>query len=124
MVLQQKPHARFKRTRDDLAVVAKISLIEALTGNLLLSVRICNVCAKDVSGITVFIKHLDDRWVKVKSEPCLVYNTQSMLAVSGEVSGTFNELQVGAHRGTYYLLGYAKKRLPIAAWNAIRASRN
>lgn len=33
MVLQQKPHARFKRTRDDLAVVAKISLLEALTGN-------------------------------------------------------------------------------------------
>ncbi|XXQ30826.1 J domain-containing protein [Plasmodiophora brassicae] len=66
VVLQQKPHARFKRTRDDLAVVAKISLLEALT------------------GITVFIKHLDDRWVKVKGEPCLVYNTQSMLAVSGE----------------------------------------
>jgi len=51
LILQQKEHARFKRDGDNLLIEQKISLIEAL------------------SGFELYVPHLDERVLSIKSSP-------------------------------------------------------
>ena len=49
--IEQKPHARFQRRDDDLFYKAEIDLVTALAGG------------------TIFVEHLDDRWLSVEIMP-------------------------------------------------------
>lgn len=51
IVIEQKPHERFSRTRDDLHYTAEIDLLTSLAGGKL------------------YIEHLDDRWLEVTINP-------------------------------------------------------
>ena len=50
-VISQKPHARFTRREQDLIYKAEIELVTALAGG------------------TIYIEHLDDRWLAVDILP-------------------------------------------------------
>ena len=49
--IEQKPHARFQRKDDDLFYLAKIDLVTALAGG------------------TIYIEHLDERWLSIDIKP-------------------------------------------------------
>ncbi|OAA43059.1 mitochondrial protein import protein MAS5 [Cordyceps fumosorosea ARSEF 2679] len=64
--IQEKPHPRFKRIEDHLFYTCKIDLVTALAGG------------------TVYIEHLDDRWLSVDVLPGEAITTGSMRVISGE----------------------------------------
>lgn len=64
--IEQKPHARFQRKDDDLFYHAEIDLVTALAGG------------------TIFIEHLDDRWLSVEIIPGEVISPGSVKMIRGQ----------------------------------------
>jgi len=64
--IEQKPHARFQRREDDLIYQAHIDLVTALAGG------------------TIFVEHLDDRWLSVEILPGEVISPGSIKMVRGQ----------------------------------------
>ncbi|EGX92234.1 mitochondrial protein import protein MAS5 [Cordyceps militaris CM01] len=64
--IQEKPHPRFRRIDDHLFYNCKIDLVTALAGG------------------TIYVEHLDDRWLSVDILPGEAITTGSMRIVAGE----------------------------------------
>ncbi|KAL3418979.1 fungal specific transcription factor domain-containing protein [Phlyctema vagabunda] len=64
--IEQKPHSRFQRKEDDLFYQANIDLVTALAGG------------------TIFVEHLDDRWLSVEILPGEVISPGSIKMVRGQ----------------------------------------
>ncbi|KAH8591303.1 hypothetical protein B0O99DRAFT_598169 [Bisporella sp. PMI_857] len=64
--IEQKPHARFQRKGDDIFYHADIDLVTALAGG------------------TIFIEHLDDRWLSVEILPGEVISPGSIKMIRGQ----------------------------------------
>lgn len=64
--IEQKPHARFQRKDDDLFYHAEIDLVTALAGG------------------TIFVEHLDDRWLSVEIIPGEVISPGSLKMIRGQ----------------------------------------
>ncbi|KAJ4163202.1 hypothetical protein LMH87_004945 [Akanthomyces muscarius] len=64
--IEQKPHARFKRAGDNLLYNCKIDLVTALAGG------------------TIYIEHLDERWLSIDILPGEAIISGSMKTIRGE----------------------------------------
>lgn len=64
--IEQKPHARFQRREDDLFYKAEIDLVTALAGG------------------TIYVEHLDDRWLSVEIMPGEVISSGALRMIRGQ----------------------------------------
>ncbi|KAG0650689.1 import mas5 [Hyphodiscus hymeniophilus] len=64
--IEQKPHARFQRREDDLFYKAEIDLVTALAGG------------------TIYVEHLDDRWLSVEIMPGDVIAHAALRMIRGQ----------------------------------------
>lgn len=75
--IEQKPHARFQRKGDDLFYQAEIDLVTALAGG------------------TIYIEHLDDRWLSVDILPGESISPGSLKMIRGQGMPSFRHHHFG-----------------------------
>ena len=75
--IEQKPHNRFQRKEDDLFYHADIDLLTALAGG------------------TIYVEHLDDRWLTVNIQPGEVITPGSIKVIKGQGMPSFRHHDYG-----------------------------
>jgi len=75
--IEQKPHARFQRKDDDIFYHAEIDLLTALAGG------------------TIYIEHLDERWLTVNILPGEVINPGQIKVIKGQGMPSFRHHDFG-----------------------------
>jgi len=102
--IEQKPHARFQRKDDDLFYHAEVDLVTALAGG------------------TVFIEHLDDRWLSVEITPGEVIAPGTVKLIRGQGMPSFRHHDCG-NMYVQFDVKFPQKNFTVdqAAFDALKA---